>query len=212
MVMTGGTSESWAITFVFFRLMVSPNSLQAWAHRSTSLCRSVTEWDTRATSSAKEDTPDLRFGTKSGNVEELAICSCEEVNPFIAVAERILEKQWEEDSEQCRSQHTSLFKFAADRECFWCCTFEAYYVVCVFMEGSDDVKQSWRISVLRVWADNWRTWAAHTSGHSSRLNWWDPKEKQKPIRLASAQQQELPEGKPAACGTPLRIFCQGLLP
>ena len=30
---------------------------------------------------ADEDTPDLRFGTKSGNVEELAICSCVEVNP-----------------------------------------------------------------------------------------------------------------------------------
>ena len=40
-----------------------------------------------------EDTPDLRFGTKSGNVEELAICSFVEVNPLIAVAERILEKQ-----------------------------------------------------------------------------------------------------------------------
>ena len=42
---------------------------------------------------ADEDTPDLRFGTKSGNVEELAICSFVEVNPLIAVAERILEKQ-----------------------------------------------------------------------------------------------------------------------
>ena len=38
-------------------------------------------------------TPDLRLGTKSGNVEELAICSCVEENPIIAVAERILEKQ-----------------------------------------------------------------------------------------------------------------------
>ena len=40
-----------------------------------------------------EDTPDLRFGAKSGHVEELAICSCAEVNYLVAVAERKLDKQ-----------------------------------------------------------------------------------------------------------------------
>ena len=39
-----------------------------------------------------EDTLDNRFGSKLGNVEELAIHSCVEVNILIAVAERILEK------------------------------------------------------------------------------------------------------------------------
>ena len=66
---------------------------------------------------ADEDTRDLHFGTKSG-IEELAICSCVEVNPLIAVAERILEKQLGEDPKQCRSQYTSLFNTAADREYF----------------------------------------------------------------------------------------------
>ena len=42
---------------------------------------------------ADEDTPDLRFGTESGNVEELAICSCVELNPLISVVKHILEKQ-----------------------------------------------------------------------------------------------------------------------
>ena len=42
------------------------------------------------------DTPDLRFDGKSGNVEELAICSCVEVNPLITVVEHILEKQRED--------------------------------------------------------------------------------------------------------------------
>ena len=148
MVMTGGTSESWAITFVFFRLIVSSSSLQAWGNRPTSLYRWVTEWDRRAASSPNRSSR-MRIGltfvlARSRQYKELAICSTVEVNPIIAVAERILEKQWEEDSKQCRSQYTSLFNTVAERKCFWCCTFEAYYVVCVFMENSNDVKQSWR--------------------------------------------------------------------
>ena len=40
-VITGGWSVPCAITFVFFRLMVSPNSLQTWERQSTSCVQAL---------------------------------------------------------------------------------------------------------------------------------------------------------------------------
>ena len=44
MVMAGSSTESCPRTFVFFRLMVSPKSLQAWGKRSISACSSCWVW------------------------------------------------------------------------------------------------------------------------------------------------------------------------
>ena len=52
MVMIGSSSEFYTRTFVFFRLMVSPRSLQAWETRSISDWSSCWVWVATAASSA----------------------------------------------------------------------------------------------------------------------------------------------------------------
>ena len=52
MVMTGGACVSCPRTFVFFRLIVSPKSLQAFEKQSTNDCSSSWVWATTAASSA----------------------------------------------------------------------------------------------------------------------------------------------------------------
>ena len=96
---------------------------------------------------ADEDTLHLRFGAKSGNVEELAICSCVEVNPssqslnsYRRSSEKKITKSGGASTHPCLTLHG---------ECFSCSTLKCT-VLCVFMEGSDDVQQSWRASNLLV--------------------------------------------------------------
>ena len=52
MVMTGGDSAPFARMLVFLRLIISPNSLQAWESLSTKCWRPSSLWDVRAASSA----------------------------------------------------------------------------------------------------------------------------------------------------------------
>ena len=52
MVMAGSSIVSCPRTFVFFRLMVSPKSLQAWEKRSIRACSSCWVWVVTAASSA----------------------------------------------------------------------------------------------------------------------------------------------------------------
>ena len=51
--MTGGVFTSWPSTLVFFRLMVSLKSLQAWENMSIRHCRSCSVREVTAASSAK---------------------------------------------------------------------------------------------------------------------------------------------------------------
>ena len=53
MVMTGDVFTSWPSTLVFFRLMVSPKSLQAWFDLSIRHCRSCSVCEVTVASSAK---------------------------------------------------------------------------------------------------------------------------------------------------------------
>ena len=70
MAMFGGVSGPCAVTLVFFRVMVSPNSLQAWERQVTSCCSPSSVCDVKAESTCLCD---FGLGTEKGYVVELAI-------------------------------------------------------------------------------------------------------------------------------------------
>ena len=77
-VMTGGDSAPCARMLVFLRLIVSPNSLQAWDSLSTRCWRPSSLWNVKAASSEKQQLPyghhiSFGFGADSRDVEEFAV-------------------------------------------------------------------------------------------------------------------------------------------
>ena len=141
---------------VFFREIVSPNSLQAWDSFYQALqpllamrCQNSVISEQQF---AYQELMDFSFGAESSDVEEFSVCPGANVDTFLTVCEVIVEEHGEKDSKKGRREHAALFHSTAD----WKgirgargASIEADSAVHVLVEGDYDGEQfRWTADLL----------------------------------------------------------------
>ena len=154
--MAGGFSVSYPRTLLFFRLMVSPKSWQAWEKWSISVCSSCWVWVATALIASKQHVSDEGFtyfghGSEAGEIEKPAIWSRTEVDLFSWCTKCVLQKHSEKNPEESGSEDAALSDHAADVEGFRGVAIELRSPLHVAVEGHDQALQlGW---VAHLWQD-----------------------------------------------------------
>ena len=120
--MRGGMDVPSDITTVFFKLMVILKSLQALAKRSHRFRKCISEWATRAASSAYSNSGIntrlvLAFSAQPGKVKQPAGATSVE-HDSILLWESVCKKSWKKYAKQCWRQDAALFDASVNWKSF----------------------------------------------------------------------------------------------